>query len=358
MKYLKHLASILTLILICSCGNEDYDDLTTDGIISQDSELFDLILRTTSDPELIAEPVRCLQFIFPVTLFQTNTQGSVLSFHILNDNEALFDFLTTLPASNNISISYPITSTAIDGSEVIINSNLDLLAGIEHCIEEEELRREQINLFQGLTRSCEWKVGYSFNSQSNEYLGATLNSVSDITTVTYEDIEVTGTWNFIYDNNVFYSNINFPAADVELQEYFNHNWEIVPSPSESQIILIRDDVELILNKYCTDDMNQCSDFTFTQCEIIDGSRVANYILEEYNDCIYEILRITTPEEQSNYEISYFLDLTSAENNLSPIDASSTFNNSSEEQELFVRLYDIEEDEYSIIPISLITTECI
>jgi hypothetical protein len=352
IKTFKYLTVFASICFFTSCTYEDLDDQSKVlEIIQQESELYSFLERSTNNDNLNGRPIiTCIDFLYPLFLYTTDVNDDIVTSQNLSTDEEFAVFLSSIATGNNISISYPIEATVGGITTVSINNNDELLLSIEQCIEEEQ--EEIIAYCTSLIESCIWKVGYSFENES-EYLGAVFDG-NGATYFSYNEVENQGSWNALYIESVLHMNINLIQTSNE-SNYFNKNWkaEIVDSTT---IKLTNSGLEVILNKYCEVDDNNCFNLNFEKCEDLNDLGHSNFILNEYDACILEILRIdanSTPTYLSYYKT--LIDANTSSNNLDP---SSPYRNITTNQEMYVRVEDATNMSFRVIKMTINAIACI
>ncbi len=119
----------VTLVLSYSCEDEPIGKLNINrDTIEVDSELYHLIARIAT---LTDDPIDCIDFNYSFPLFVFDENLVFLEVTSITNNEQFSNFLSELPDSYSISLSYPITGTLNSGDLIDINNNQDLKEAID-----------------------------------------------------------------------------------------------------------------------------------------------------------------------------------------------------------------------------------
>ncbi|ARN77695.1 hypothetical protein BST97_06615 [Nonlabens spongiae] len=348
---------IASILILHGCTNQDLDDnkLAVDEIVQKDSELFEQLKKVAaSEPGdgdlIIDDQISCISFVYPIGIYTVDSQGIAINLTALYSNQGLSDFLDSLSPTDEISISYPIESNLSNGTALNITNNEELKESIDTCIEEQ--KEEIVSACNGIFAAgevCYWKVGYTFEG-SNDFLGAELDG-RGVTSLEYGTLNTTGTWNALFIEDDLFINLNFLNAGAA-GDYLNKNWKVIEYNQEL-FVLENENDELILNRYCTSDGDDCFNLTFEECELDATPGVAEFVLGDYTSCILEILRY----DEDDYEVSYFLSAADSQNEVNPLDDQSVYNNTLPEEEIFVNVLNLESNEIERLSIALIANDC-
>lgn len=362
MKSLKNILVIfISILFMTSCDNEEIGDRTPKDLIEVDSDLY-VQLRAISNVSESANSISCIEIIYPVTIFTYDANGAVIANTLITENEGFSNFLDDLPITHSISISYPIAATLADGTELNIETNEELKESINNCLEEEE---EMIGECEELIKDCKWKVGYSQTS-ANNYLGATFIEENGATIFSKDTLSGFGSWSAIVIENELYLNISLNSSpEIEIQ--FNRNWKV--QYLENNSLKLTDDTneeedpenpedtdvtdEVILHQYCDTPTDECVDFNFTACEDNSTPGFTEITLDEYNYCIYQILR----EDEDLTDLSFYTDIEDAENALNPIASDIPFLNTNTTESYFVRVFNAENETSYVVEITITVDAC-
>lgn len=315
-------------------------------IIRSDSDLFDNLKRIATDDDDQNKNIACIDFIYPLTIYVFDADDELIFVNLVGDDDEFTQLLNSLDIENSISLSFPIASTLASGEEFIINNKEELFESINNCLED-----ELINEFNGFSESCVLKVGYSYND-INPYLGIIFNPINGQVNIAIDGVIHSGSWSPFTIEQELHININL-IDDTEIADYFNSDWKITYSEDNfNSLILQSDDREIIMNRRCDNDIFNCTNFIFEVCENILDSKVSDFILNDYTECIFDTLLL-----DENLEISYHETEEDAINNLNAIVPTDIYNNTEEVQDIFIRIYDAENETYYYPIINLKSISC-
>jgi hypothetical protein len=356
MKSLKSILFIfISILFITSCDNEQVGNRTPKDLIEVDSDLY-VQLRAISNTSEGVGTISCIEFIYPVTIFTYDANGGIVGSTLILDNSQFSNFLDQLPVTHSISISYPITATLSDGTELLIETNDELKESIDNCVDEEE---QIIGECEGLIKQCIWKVGYSQTS-TNNYLGASFLEENGATFFAYDTISAFGSWSGLVIENELYLNIALNSTQ-EVEDQFNRNWKVEYLENSSIRLFDEDNEaedtedidEVILRQYCDTPTDECFDFNFTSCEDPATPGFAEIILEDYSNCIYQILR----EDEELTDLTFYSSTEDAENDLNPIASDVPFVNTETTENYVVKVFNAEDETFYLIEISVTVESC-
>lgn len=349
MKNLKViLFTIFSCMAITSCYYEDLDDTEARDLISADSELLQNLIDVSKDPTVDDQAIDCILIVYPISIFSYENGTTSTGLTIMTNNEQFQNFLEVLPATTSISISYPIAATLADGTRIEITTNEELKSSIDTCVEEEEETR--VNC-QNLIDTCVWKVGYSQTS-NNDFLGATFDTDFGATNFEYRMQTTVGSWTAIIIENELFININI-TGEQEIQNQFNRNWK-VEYLDENSLRLTNEMDELILHQYCDVPLDECFNFTFTECEDTSTPGFTEITLDDYSFCIFQILQ----ESETTGDLNYYSTLMDAETDTNQLISSNAFVNTQASTAYYVRLNEIDSEEFYIVEITVNVGTCI
>lgn len=248
-KFLAKITLILALSILTisstSCENEKIDlESATDNknIINNESDLFKLLDRITTNNEDPLVKIKCIDFIYPFALIVYDSNLQPIETVTIGGDDSFSNLLGTLNPNYSISISYPITATLSNGDSISINSNLELKIAIDNCSKE-----DIISYCGELFANCLWEVPY-INGQDNQYASGYFEANPDATIkFTYNNVTYNGTWVFLYIEEQFFLNINL-EGNSPVSQYWKHNHKIIFS--DTQIDFLSPNNDLTLEKVC------------------------------------------------------------------------------------------------------------
>jgi hypothetical protein len=239
---MKNPFAILSLILLLVCSCTDIDDnlqvASLGDVIKKDSEMYNLLDRTTKDVGDPLEDIVCIDFVYPlqVKLYDENliSIGSVVMF----GDDDFSNFLGSLAPDQYLSISYPITTELSNGDAFTINNNTELKIAIDNCSREDIVTYCNSVFCSGATGtvvSCVWKVDY-VPGLNNNYVGGTFMINPDSSLVfNYKNVDYYGNWIFLFVNDVLHININLEGTSQVATD-----WNI-----DRQIILAGNTIQIV-----------------------------------------------------------------------------------------------------------------
>ncbi|WP_394750851.1 hypothetical protein [Spongiimicrobium salis] len=257
--------TILILFLgsiFLGCEFEPIGDEKERSLIQQESALYGYLETVSSDPETTLLDVGCVEFVYPFTLFVYNNDSIFARREAVFNNKNFIGILTTLEKEYSISLSYPIQGTLEDGESVAINSNEELEASLETCIEE--TFEEIIGLCNGIVSEmeCVWEVTESSISES-PYLATNFKLEEDgSVTFTIGETAYKGTWVFYYIGNELHLNINFQSMEdtmldmdptFSIEDDWNFDWQIIHIDTEKIMFTNTEAVEYTLERQCEEE---------------------------------------------------------------------------------------------------------
>ena len=196
--------SDITIIIETQADLEELEDLLDD--VNIDDDILDFVFPITiifSDYSQIVianedefqnfidqciddetDVIECVDFVYPISFSVFNSSFNLVDTVVINDDEALYNFLNELENDENaliVSLNFPVTIEYANGETIEINSNEELANAIEAaeqycddeiCNEDEVL----LNLIE-----CPWEVFLYTNND--------LENLSGSYTFIFNDIE-------------------------------------------------------------------------------------------------------------------------------------------------------------------------
>ncbi|WP_143337205.1 hypothetical protein [Dokdonia pacifica] len=361
MTFRNFLLSISILFCLVSCDNEDLDDLfqiTEAELIAEDSDLFSLMDRiTTDDPN--ATDVTCIDFIYSFTVVIYDENIELQSSVIVNNDQEFSDVLGTVEDGQFINVSFPITSQLDDGTTLTINDKDELRAAIDACIEVEQ----QVIIGNATSSAveCVWEVQIPDDVVFNTYVDAVFKlSGAGVVEFFYRGDRYDGTWIFYFIEDELHLNINLDTDEV-VGEDWNFDWK-VRSLSNVMIGIENDtETQFILQKECEAGA-YCTTLLFEACEEEDMPGVASFVLEDYIECI---IVIAAPQpvvddmgelpDPIEWQITFYDTQIDADAATNPIPADVAI--ITDVREIYVRIENPETLEFTTTMITLQSMEC-
>ncbi len=346
--FIKSLLCLL-IILSFSCDNEPVDTTTivAEDPIGVNSELYNNIQRVTDDNP--GNKLVCIDFNYAFTLnvFDQNLEYAWQQ-TVSNDLE-FSSFLELIQDDYFISLSYPITSTTLDGETIEINSNEDLKNLIDGCLREENLGYCNSLL---TAPDCIWKV--IENDQGNSDYENAYFDIDDLgaTTFFYEDTTYSGTWITFYIENELHVNISLDD-DTAVGNDWNIDWKVT-IVDEDHMILETEGRTFFIERECQTIEEDCATLEFEACELNQDEGIAEFSLEEYIECIANFIEYDITE---NTVVGFYTTQIDAEANVNAIPTEVPFLNTVNPQILIVRFENTELMDVVFTSMNLIATDC-
>ncbi len=219
----------LLIFLVSSCTKEDsqpFDDSNTD-IVAVNSELGDLLLRTSDDNN--TSSIDCIDFVYPLTFFIYNSDQQQTGTQTVNNDGELLALLLSLENGAYIALQFPINVVLQDGTIVEVNSNAELVTLISDCSSNGGGFPSD---FETILTSGSWFVTYFFDDVDEtsdfadyEFTFATDNTAQAISSSNTVD----GTWSLTNSNtpdlNLFFGTNN-PFDELD------EDWDIIEATQD------------------------------------------------------------------------------------------------------------------------------
>lgn len=361
MKFKNFLLGICVIFCFVSCGNEDLDDfllLTEADLIAEDSDLFSLLDRvTTDDPN--ATDVTCIDFIYSFTVIIYNEDIELQSSVIVNNDEEFSNVLDAVGEGQFINVSFPITSTLDDGTTLEINDKDELKAAIDACIEEEQ--QMTIGNATATAMECVWEVQIPEDVVYSTYIDAVFKlSGGGVVEFFYRGDVYDGTWIFYFIEDELHMNINLDTEEI-VGEDWNFDWKVL-SVSNATITIENDmDARFILDREC-EAGEYCTTLLFEECEEENTPGIASFTLENYIECIIviaapqpEVDDMGELEDPIDWQITFHDTQEDADVNVNPIPVDVAI--LTDFRELYVRIENPVSLEFITTVITLQSMEC-
>lgn len=364
---------ILILVFFCfiSCDNEDVDDVfqvNTQDLIAQDSELFGLLERATSDDtESGLKPITCIKFIYSFTVVVYNENTALERSVVVRSDTEFSELLGSVAEGSYVGVSFPITSELPDGTTFEVQDKDELKIAIDACVLEEQ--EEVIGQCEGLLQTCVWEVQLpEDNSEFDTYENAVF-SVNEDGTVDFfhRGVRHRGTWIVYFIEEELHININlvddYPEDSYTTDFDWNFDWNTAITDSYTMEITTDGGKEYILKQQC-EPQDYCTTLRFTECEAMDTPGIAQFLLTDYVACI-DIIASPEPvdentsedSEQVEFEFIFYMTQEDADGDLNRLDGTIPFSNSENPQDIYVRIVNPESDTFEIVIITLVAVNC-
>ncbi|MCK8522196.1 hypothetical protein M0D21_11485 [Aquimarina sp. D1M17] len=338
--------TIIIALLIISCNNEPYDLLLI-GKIDAQSELFNSLKNISEEKEEDKEIV-CLTFVYPFNIYLYDEESEIVDSRIIGNNLEFIAALEDTDQEGAIGLSYPITSTLENGESVAIENNEELAAAIKACIESEIIANCN-NILE--EENCVWEV--TSLTENAKYEDVIFDFYNDGTGILYTPGNAYRTsWISLFIDEELHVNIKL-EGDSDIAEDWNFNWKATII-DDNTIEILNEDQKYRIQRKCNVE-NSCNYVEFRSCELSNQMEIGEFLLDEYQDCIISLQdNITNPEQLL---LSFFETIADAEQDTNPIISSTTYNNITNPQLIFVNIKDTTTDESKIIRIVLFVEAC-
>jgi hypothetical protein len=216
---------LFLLFTFFSCENEPAE--ITKATVRPSSELFKLMVNTSTMGDNPYENQVCVDFIYPFAIMVYDSNLNPIQTLTMYNDSQLSNLLINLPMNQSVSISYPIETVNAAGVVQSINNDNELIVALRSC-SNENIQQQFAQGFCNPSRSVTI-VPYLPNEPNNDYAGAKLFSNPDRTIKMIHLNQVyTGTWIYLYANFQMYLNINF-AGNSQVTQDWNHNYKVISS---------------------------------------------------------------------------------------------------------------------------------
>lgn len=176
-------------------------------------------------PDLLTK-INGLNISYPITINIYNSDNQIASSVSITSDQAFFNFIKNLKASQYISLKYPISITDYNNQIKSIANNLDFENAIKYAIDYcPENNMVSLDLVASITKGT-WYIPYFFSGseKTSSYSGYIFVFKPDFSVVATKDgVAATGKWETKTVDNVTEFTINF---DSELLGKLNNNWKL------------------------------------------------------------------------------------------------------------------------------------
>lgn len=208
--------------------NVTYADYSTATLQTQ-AEFNTAVTNCVSSIEL-----SCINIGFPVGVNTYDSENQIADIFDLNDEQALFQFLGTVTMYDAVTLNYPVSFTAPDGTVTSINNNDQLETAIDNFTDECLATVDPgpgpgpDPTFDDIITDGTWYVSYFFRDQDDtddyENFDFTFNANGTITITITGSGGSTGTWATFTDSGDFELDLTFTASALdELAE----DWTVI-----------------------------------------------------------------------------------------------------------------------------------
>ncbi|PVX46426.1 hypothetical protein C8C85_2283 [Flavobacterium sp. 103] len=176
-------------------------------------------------PDLLSK-INGLNINYPITINIYNSANQVASSVSIVSDQAFFNFIKNLNASQYISLSYPISIVDYSNQTKSITNNLDFENAIKYAIDYCPENNLVTLDFVGTITNGAWAIPYFFDDseKTSFYSGYSFVFKSDKSVVaTKGTLSETGQWESTIQNGDRELQLNFSS---ELLSKLNKNWEL------------------------------------------------------------------------------------------------------------------------------------
>ncbi|WP_298510677.1 hypothetical protein [uncultured Kordia sp.] len=327
--------------------NEEVGTVSLENVIQKESELFGLIERVAETED--EDEITCIKFLYSFTMLEFDADLMVANEYVVSSDANFSFILENIPDGNSIGINFPIQSILESGEEFLIQNKDELKQAIDDCIDvqQQEITGQCSLYFQ----ECVWVVRHDDETEDT-YENAVFDVADDGTFDFYNNGELfEGTWIFYFIEDELHVNITMDEPGITADDW-NLDW-VVLSYSSELMQFENNGISFTLNNECEEE-NYCTQLIFSECEGIDGSGISEFIFENYIPCILQIedLEALTDEDS----IAFYETQIDADAETNPLSQTS-YQNSTQEQTIYVRVNYGANNEFFIIPITIISTTC-
>ena len=194
-------------------------------LIPDEADFNSLIDYWNNYPDLLSK-INGLNINYPITINIYNSANQVASSVSITSDQAFFNFIKNLNASQYISLNYPISIVDYHNQTKSITNNLDFENAIKYAIDYCPENNIVTLDFVGAITNGSWTIPYFFDDseKTSSYSGYSFVFKSDYSVVaTKASISETGQWQSTLQNGVRELKIDFSN---ELLSKLNNNWKL------------------------------------------------------------------------------------------------------------------------------------
>lgn len=266
MKNNFHIIKVALMLILTFCVNgctdvddnlfNEFQNIASKETFNKNSEIAKVIEKAIANSSSPSTEKVCLDFVYPFKVFLYDVNLAIIGERVLVGDSDFSTFLDGLNPNQQISISYPIKTTLLNGTIFTVNNNSELKIALESCT-----NADIINYYSGLfggngQTQCVWRVPYDEN-YNNKYAGGVFEANNDGTIkFNFENINYIGIWSFLFVNDEFQININLAGTSIVAQDW-NISRKLVYSNNliNSTIIIDGTPQNIILEQVCEKSIN-------------------------------------------------------------------------------------------------------
>jgi hypothetical protein len=172
--------------------------------------------------------IDCISINFPILVNGYNLENQIATSVTIQSKNQFYNFIANLNSSNLAAILYPISVKDSEGSNQVINNNVQFQNFIENSITQCDNSTVNVGSFVSVLTSNSWRVTYSYNDGEDntedydDYVFA-FNSNFSIQVVKNSSISF-GNWSNYLDDNI--NNLELTFIDNNLDE-IEEDWQII-----------------------------------------------------------------------------------------------------------------------------------
>jgi hypothetical protein len=194
-------------------------------LIPNEADFDTLIDYWNQYPDLLSK-INGLNINYPIIINIYNSANQIGSSQTIISDQAFFNFIKNLNASQYISLKYPISIVDYHGQTKAVNTNLDFENAIKYAIDYcPENNIVTLNLNEVITKGS-WQIPYYFadSDKTSSYSGYSFVFKSDNSvTATKAGISETGQWESTVQNNIRELKLTFSS---DLLSKLNKSWKL------------------------------------------------------------------------------------------------------------------------------------
>ncbi len=264
-KYIKILKFAFVVIFLHSINScTDVDDnlfnetqnIAQKETFNKNSDITKVIEKAIATSSSPSTDKVCLDFVYPFKVFLYDMNFAIIGERVLVGDSDFSTFLSGLNPNQQISISYPIKTTLLNGTIFTVNNNSELKIALESCTNADIIQYYS-GLFGGNGQTkCVWRVPYDV-IYNNKYAGGVFEANNDGTIkFNFENINYAGVWAFLFVNDEFQININLAGTSSVAQDW-NISRKLVYGFNQinATIILENGVKDFLLEKVCEKSIN-------------------------------------------------------------------------------------------------------
>ncbi len=234
----------LVIVFPITVMTADYDTEEVENY-EELNELIKDCLEDGADPD-----IECLDFVYPITVSIYDSLNQVSQVVTVNNDEELFELLTSMKESELVSFAFPLTVLLSDGSEVVVTNNQQLEELIESV--EDQCDEDDDNDFNdddiddseliAVLMDGSWRLTYYFDTTDGtaSFTGYEFAFLDDgFATATLDSVVTEGSWETYGDNGTLGLELDFDA-DLPLEK-LNTEWQVTEFKNDLIELINNDD---------------------------------------------------------------------------------------------------------------------